>query len=248
MIVYVIRHAESANNRLALNLSYDEYMLQRSADPPITELGERQIVLLADHLATYAEPLPDKNWDGLGYGITHLFCSPMLRTLQTALPIVERTGIAPDVWVDIHEHGGMFRGNPHTGIDFEIYAGLSRREIGEKYPLYHLPEAITDAGWWTSGYEDMSGCYARAIRVARELRRRAKRNAEEGREERIALVSHGTFMDTLLKAFFDQIPGRNFYFQHYNTGITRIDFAPDGTLFLRYINRTLHLPAEMLSI
>ena len=35
---------------------------------------------------------------------------------------------------DIHEHGGMFRGNPRMGVDLEIYAGLSRREIVEKYP------------------------------------------------------------------------------------------------------------------
>ena len=73
-------------------------------------------------------------------------------------------------------------------------------------------------------------------------------NAQTGTDEWIAMVSHGTFIDSLLKAFFNQIPDRNLFYQHYNTAITRVDFMPEGTLLLRYLNRTQHLPPEMFSV
>ena len=64
-------------------------------------------------------------------------------------------------------------------------------------------------------------------------------------DESIAVVSHGTFMDSLLKALLGRLPGNEFYFNHHNTGITRIDFQSwktSGVLpFIRYANRADHL-------
>jgi broad specificity phosphatase PhoE len=142
----------------------------------------------------------------------------------------------------------MFLGNPRTGGDLQIFPGLTRQEIAERFPGCVAPEAITDEGWWTGGYEDISGCFGRATRVARRLRRRAQTNLENGTQERLALVTHGTFLDTLLKAFFNQLPDRGLFYQHYNTGITRLDFMPDGAILLRFLNRTQHLPSKMLSM
>ena len=118
----------------------------------------------------------------------------------------------------------------------------------ERFPAYALPDAIGDKGWWNREYEDMPACFARATRVARTLRRRASENQETDADEAIALVSHGTFIDSLLKAFFNQIPEPKLFYQHYNTAITRIDFMRDDTLLLRYLNRTQHLPPEMFSV
>ncbi|RIK58276.1 MAG: hypothetical protein DCC57_00745 [Chloroflexi bacterium] len=251
MKLFIIRHAESANNRLALDLTYDEYMAQRSADPVITELGERQAALLAEHLACEAAPESQHeahpgHGNG-GYHLTHLYCSPMLRTLQTARPVAQALGLKPQVWIEIHEHGGMFRGNPRNGEALVIHPGLTRAAIQTDYPDYDLPETITEEGWWFSPYEDMPGCNARAMRVARDLRRRAQEERTQEVESRIALISHGTFIDALIKAFFNQLPERELFYFHYNTAITRIDFMPNGTLFLRYLNRIQHLPPEMVS-
>ena len=52
-------------------------------------------------------------------------------------------------------------------------------------------------------------------------------------------------MDSLLKAIVGRLPGNEFYFNHHNTGITRVDFLPwngrSGVAFIRFVNRTEHL-------
>ena len=246
MRLLIIRHAESSNNKLAPGLDNATYMQRRSADPVITELGVRQAQRLAEHLA--GTPPADAPPEGKGsYGITHLYCSPMLRTLQTSQPVARALGLRPMIWTDIHEHGGMFMGNPHTGENFVVYKGLTSEEVARDYPEYDLNDAIGEDGWWKSGYEDIAGCYARAIRVARELRRRAHTEYEEGKKSVVAIVSHGTFIDSLIKALLSQIPENRFFYYHNNTAITCIDFAQHDTLFVRYQNRTFHLPPDMLS-
>lgn len=251
MKLFLIRHAESANNRLALGLTYDEYMAQRSADPVITELGQRQAKRLADHLAcetipeSHHETRPD-NGNG-GYHLTHLYCSPMRRALQTSLPIAQALGLNPEVWVDIHEHGGMFHGNPRNGGELVIHPGLTRAEMQQEFPDCVVPNQVTEEGWWASGYEDSAGCYARAVRVANDLRHRAQVERAQKVESRLALVSHGTFLDALIKALLNQPPERETFYFHYNTAISRLDFMPNDRLCLRYLNRVQHLPPEMIS-
>lgn len=252
MRLFIIRHAESANNALAGSVDYDGYMTRRSDDPPLTDLGERQAERLAEHVASDAHPesrhedRPVQPYSG--YGFTHLYCSPMLRSMQTAEPVSRALGIQPEVWIDIHEHGGIFHGNPRTGVGLAVRSGLTRSQMLDRFPSYTLPESLREDGWWNREYEDMPACYARATRVARILRRRAADGNESETDEAIALISHGTFIDSLLKAFLNQIPDRQHFYQHYNTAITRIDFMTDGTLLLRYLNRTQHLPPEMFSV
>lgn len=246
MRLLIIRHAESSNNKLALSVDNATYMQQRSPDPVITELGVRQAERLAVHLT--GTPPADAPADGKGsYGITHLYCSPMLRTLQTANPTVKALGIRPTIWNDIHEHGGMFAGDPHTGENFLNYAGLTRMDFMRDYPDYQLNDAILEDGWWKDGYEDIAGCFARAIRVARELRRRAHTELEGGKKSVVAIVSHGTFIDALIKALFNQAPENRFFYFHNNTAMTCMDFATHDAIYLRYQNRTAHLPADMIS-
>jgi 2,3-bisphosphoglycerate-dependent phosphoglycerate mutase len=233
MQLYIIRHGESANNALGTeDTSYDEYMAARSPDPVLTEIGERQAELVGAHLAE------------AGYGITELHCSAMVRAMQTALPIGQALDLQPRVWVDIHEHGGMFLGNPRNGDGIRSFPGISRREASERFPGYTLPEEMSDDGWWHGDYEDMESCAVRAQRVAEVLEERAA----EDDDSAIALVTHGTFIDQLLKALTKQTETdrRIFYFKN-NTAITHVDFLRDGRLVLRYTNRIPHLPDELIT-
>lgn len=248
MRLLIIRHAESSNNALAGTNDYNEYMQKRSADPVITELGQQQAERLAQHLLGNGTPASDAPPEGKGaYGITHLYCSAMLRTLQTVAPTAKALGLNPRIWIDIHEHGGMFVGNPRTGENMVFDPGLTREAILRDYPGFEIPDAITEKGWWNGGYEDMPSCYARAIRVARDLRRRAAEEIKEDVQSVVAMVSHGTFIDSLIKALFNQIPAGQHYYFHNNTAITRIDFAENGSLFMRYQNRTQHLSEALLT-
>ena len=233
MQLYIVRHGESANNALGTeDASYDEYMATRSPDPVLTQIGERQATLVGAHLAK------------VGYGITELHCSAMVRAMQTALPIGQALGLRPQVWIDIHEHGGMFLGNPRNGEGIHSYPGISRGEAIEQFPGYGLPDGLSNTGWWHQDYEDMDACAVRAERVAGVLEERAAQDDDSV----IALVTHGTFIDQLLKALMKQKENgrRIFYFKN-NTAISHVDFLKDGPLVLRYTNRIPHLPDELVT-
>ncbi len=242
MELYLIRHGQSFNNAL-------DDLRDRVSDPPLTELGKRQADEVARHVATGLSPEAAKSnsVEGTtfsqrqGFGITKLYCSAMRRALQTAQPIGEAVGIRPEVWIDIHEKGGIYL-EDEAGMR-SGHPGLTRAEVLAEFAHYHLPEEITESGWWTSGYEDWPGCQGRAIRVAHELRNRAANS----NNERIALVSHGGFIDALLKGLCDQLPSPHIWYHHFNTAITRVDFRENSGLSLRYINRVDHLPPDLIS-
>jgi 2,3-bisphosphoglycerate-dependent phosphoglycerate mutase len=241
MELYIIRHAQSVNNALA-----DQR--DRVADPPLTETGWRQVDLLARHLATETDTadIPHmttvyglKNGhSGPGYGITRLYCSPMLRALQTAQPIAKALGLTPEVWVDIHENGGIFLDGKDGPVGF---GGKTRAEMEAEFPGYVVPESVTDTGWWKGAFEDYPARQYRAVTVAAQLRRWANS------DERIALVTHGGFLNGLLKALFNIPTGWMSFFHQYNTAISRIELRTDGRLSVIYLNRTDFLHAQLLT-
>ena len=241
MELYIIRHAQSTNNAL-------RDQRERVSDPPLTEIAERQAQLVADHLANglnFASTMGESDeatgaYSQKGFGLTRLYCSAMWRALQTAEPISEALGLSPEVWVDIHEHGGIFLDH-HDGQGPVGYPGKTRSDILTRFPQYCLPDEVSDEGWWTGGYEDWSACHGRAIKVARHLLQWADR------KERIGIVTHGGFIDALLKALFNQLPNPHVFFHHNNTAITRLDFYRDGRIGLRYLNRVDHLPPELIT-
>jgi 2,3-bisphosphoglycerate-dependent phosphoglycerate mutase len=240
MELYIIRHAQSTNNALIDQRT-------RVADPPLTELGQHQAQLLARYLATTTDPadLPAITMGqrrngrrGPGYHIDRLYCSPMWRSLQTIQPIADALGLKPEIWVPIHEVGGIFL-EDETGI--VGYGGKTRSELLATFPGYAIPGEITEAGWWTGGLEEELARDLRAIRVATQL------HGWAASDERIAIVSHGGFINRLLKVLFNLPTGRLVFYEHYNTAVTRIVFNADGHLTANYINRVDHLPPDMLT-
>lgn len=244
MELYLIRHGQSTNNALA-------DMNDRTRDPDLTDLGRQQAEFVAKHLTNGISPEVVKV-NGVedthaslkrGFDITKLYCSAMRRALQTAKPISEALGLTPEVWVDIHEKGGIFLDHGQEKGCMG-YPGMTRSEILAEFPDYQLPDQITEDGWWNNGCEDWPGCHGRAINVVYQLRHMA---GNGNGDERIALVSHGGFMDALLKALCNQLPSKHIWYHHFNTAITRIDFREDGGLSLRYLNRVEHLSPEYIS-
>jgi 2,3-bisphosphoglycerate-dependent phosphoglycerate mutase len=235
MQLYIIRHAQSTNNALA-----DQRY--RVSDPLLTETGLRQAELLADHLARGSGRFtPGTNpAGGTGYGITRIYCSPMRRTLQTARPVYQALGLAPEIWVEIHEYGGIWlEHNDDRGI--RGYPGLTRSEIEAELPGCVLPEGVTEHGWWRGAQEEPEPFLARAAWVTDTL------HSWAGRDERIAIITHGAFIDGLLNTLLKVARVQPVYYHHDNTGITFIDFRREGRLSIRFLNRLDHLPPEMIT-
>ena len=231
--LYLIRHGQSVNNALA-----DQRL--RTADPGLTDIGHAQ----ARHIARHLETQPDKTdmRDGrggvAGHGIRRLYCSPMLRALQTAEPIAAALGLVAEVWLDVFESGGIWL-DSGDGQGPVGYPGLRRSELAAKFPGFTLPTEATEEGWWNRPFEAPEQMSERAARVAAAIRRRLARS-----EERVAVVSHGTFMNTLIAqlAFGSAVDG--VFFSNHNTAISRLDFDGDR-LMVRYLNRIDHLPPEL---
>lgn len=240
MRLYFIRHGQSTNNILSNN----NYQSQRTQDPELTEIGVKQAELVAKFLPD-AVDMPHSESERFGF--TKIYVSPMIRALNTAKPIVEALNMQPEVSTDIHEIGGLFTADAEDNVTG--YPGLNCQDFKERYPSYILPDVITDRGWWdvTNPRETPDSFMGRAIRVALNLRKLAHTT------ERIVLVSHAAFLDSLIKAILGQLPSHpnNLFYNHYNTGITRIDFAeskysssPDH-IRIHYLNRVDHLPPEL---
>ena len=240
MDLFIIRHGQSGNNALA-------NIRDREVDPPLTDLGERQAERLAEHLASgethdriTADTGNTKYQIRQGFGITSLFSSPMYRSLQTVQPVAKFLGLEPEIWVDIHEEGGMYLN--HGGDEGLVgYPGKSRSEILREFPNYHLPTSFNDAGWWNKGHEDPSSLLVRATKVSEQL------HAMAAKGDRVAIITHGGFMNALLKALFGQISQGQIYYRHYNTAISRISMDGGEGAEVRYLNRTDHLSPELVS-
>ncbi|MBZ0298956.1 MAG: histidine phosphatase family protein, partial [Anaerolineae bacterium] len=232
MELYIIRHGQSTNNALGTPVG-------RTFDPGLTDIGVRQADVLAAHLANGS--CPESQYEQReGYHLDHVYCSAMQRALLTARPVGAALGLKPEVWVDIHEQGGLYLDG--DGGEPVGYPGLMRGQIQADYPDYVLPDAVTEEGWWNRGFETVAGATGRAIAIADSLVERAKNG-----HERIALISHGMFVNLLLKALFNQLPTPTTYYHHYNTGITRLDIRQDGFIVLRYLNRTHHLTPDLIT-
>jgi 2,3-bisphosphoglycerate-dependent phosphoglycerate mutase len=249
MQVYLIRHGQSVNNAML------EDQLQRVHDPELTEVGKQQAQFLADYFIRSREnlantqqkelPLANAWQENIPAEPNKIYCSAMHRALQTAQPLASALGMKTHVWVDIHEQGGVYLEN--EGI-ISGYGGRTRTQITEEFPDYILPDLVTEDGWWlpSDGYEDHASSQGRAIRVAETLKRWAVE--PETAQDRVALISHGTFLDSLIKALTNNLPGTAFYYNHWNTAITKIDFTTEfREMRIRYINRVDHLPAELVT-
>ena len=241
MELFIIRHGQSAHNAPT-----DTRDLE--VDPPLTGLGKQQAKLLAEHLATGAS----HDWVGNpasgaavlhlrgGFGITSLFCSPMYRSMQTAEPVGRALGLSPQVWIDIHELGGMYFDN--GGAEGIVgYPGRTRPEISAEFPNFQLPPGITVNGWWNQGYEDPTAAAGRVKKVAEQLLGMAES------EERVAIISHGGIMGFLLKALLGQLPGEHIIYNHQHTGISRLSLWPDAQNVAAFLNKVDHLSPELVS-
>ncbi len=241
--LYLVRHGQSQNNAFAAESKADATEeTPRTADPSLTRTGYAQAKCVAGYLAQAADKTDMRDGTPVadGHGIHKLYTSAMLRAMETAQPISAALGIAPEIWLDVHEEGGIWL-DQGDGQGAMGHAGLTREQIRSQFPGFEVPDAITEAGWWNRPFESRDDLVRRAARVAGDIRRRLA-----GVESRVAIVSHGTFISLLIQHLLLGRYVPDIRFSNHNTGISRLDFDGDSVM-LRYLNRIDHLPMDLVT-
>ena len=230
MTLYLIRHAQSANNAL-----YDRTgaSLGRVEDPELTPLGVRQAETLADYLAA-------RRGNGDEFRFTHLYSSLMVRAAATATAISRGCELPVVAWPEVHERMGMFLDDEHTGERIGR-PGKTRSYFEHHYPDLVLPDSLNEHGWWNRSAETEAQWKQRALDFLDELRRR-----HGDTDDRVAVVTHGGFYHEVILALSGASQSEGIWFTMHNTGITRIDIRPSHTAVI-YHNRLEHLDPEMIS-
>ena len=162
----------------------------------------------------------------------------MKRSLETANPIGTAIIIKPEVWVDIHEVGGVYEFNSDQTKKIGK-SGLNRKQIYNLYPEYVLPKDINEKGWWNKDAESISELSERVIRVINNLKERAGENV------RIGLVAHGGFFSSFLCTLFSLKPGKGIAFQTHNCSVSQITFEKSGKIVIQYLNYYNFLPKNL---
>jgi 2,3-bisphosphoglycerate-dependent phosphoglycerate mutase len=182
-------------------------LLDGHGDPPLAPEGEAQAALVADRLA--AEPL------------RMLFVTPLQRTLQTAAPLAERTGLHPVAVPDLREVSlGEWEGG-----EFRI-----RMAQGDPVAL----RAVAEESWEVIPGAETMVSLAERVRAGIEAVVKLA-----GPDTHVAAVVHGGVIGEVCR----QATGsRPFAFVHADNGsLTRVIALQNGTWLLRSFNDTAHL-------
>lgn len=247
MQLYLIRHAQSVNNALyAASGSYHE----RSSDPILSEAGRAQAELLARFLG-HGDPASETDehdaFNRKGFGITHLYCSLLRRSVETALTISRSLNVPAIAELDLHEWGGIFE-IIGENRDYVGLPGSNRAFFEEHYPTLILPESLNEDGWWSRPHEQRDEAFDRASRFLDELMTR-----HNGSEDNVALVTHAGFYHSLLT----KISGlplependrwlTKVLFAMNNAAVSRIDFHEHGIVMV-YLNRVDFIPRDLIT-
>jgi 2,3-bisphosphoglycerate-dependent phosphoglycerate mutase len=241
--LYFIRHGQSTNNTIYDEAGREHYLFHRSLDPDLTQSGVKQAELTAEAMA---KPAIEDGYDPqnrMGYGITHLYCSLMVRAIKTGLAISRWTGIRLVAWPEIHETGGLFdverqeNGEPlHVGK-----SGPGRSFFEETFPELVIPDDLTEEGWWNQEMEHREDSFGRAGRIIARLK-----EMHGGTQDRVAIITHGGIFARILSSLFE-VGAEKYWFLMNNCAISRLDFSDDGRFSLMYLNKVDHLPDDLIT-
>jgi len=248
MKLYLIRHGESANNAAMANPGETA---GRVPDPELTDTGHQQAQLLADHLVgtpgdPHHHPQVAREEGRQGFGLTHVYCSLMTRSILTAQYIARACNLSLLAHADIFEKEGIFEkaaDGTKTGMP-----GPDRSYFTERFPDLELPEELGHGGWYNRPVETEGVFLERTRQVAQDFEQR-----HAGTDDCVAMVIHADLIDQLVNELAGVKRHVENYANHWvanwamhNTSITRIDFT-EGARVVVYTNRLQHLPHDMVT-
>jgi len=249
MHLYFIRHGQSTNNANWANKEEEGY--ERSADPPLTDLGFRQAQALANYIVSsrFSSDEP-KNIGEYRHNLnfTHLYSSLMLRAIQTGTILSETLGIPLYGLPEVHEIGGIYLetligGNLTTTQEY----GVTPLYLQENFPDFKLHQPINERGWWQGGVEPAGAPLSRATAAINLLKER-----HLGTNDHVAVVTHGGFFNSMARMLFSVQPNEpenrklRTWFSFCNCAVSRIDFV-NGRIEWIYHNFTNFLDDELVT-
>lgn len=246
MKLYLIRHAESANNAI-YSSNGDES--RRSPDPEITDIGHKQAALLGTHLANPAGEPRQHPFEAINdhhFGLTHLYCSLMTRSILTSGYIAKACNINPIAHPDIFERGGIYQHHPDKTR--EGLPGPDRSYFENRFPDLILPNNLGAEGWYNRPAETEEPFIQRVKHAVQDIRQR-----HEDTEDIVGMVVHGDFIDQFVNELMDVDRNPKNYsspwvanWAFHNTSLSRVDFS-NGSHTILYLNRIDHLPGELIT-
>jgi broad specificity phosphatase PhoE len=139
-------------------------------------------------------------------GLTAVVCSPLVRALATATAVAVASSITEiSVWPELQET----RRNVHRGF--------GRHELLERFPLARFPHTF-EADGWDHGGESYESGLERGFSAVESLRARFTA------EDRVVVISHGAFINYLLRALLHIPAAHHVWFTMLNCSITRVRF------------------------
>lgn len=240
--LYFIRHGQSKNNALWDEGGRTNYLTRRTSDPDLTSIGWEQAALAAEFLARPYDPEGFDPQNRCGFGLTHLYCSLMVRAVKTGLVIARQVDLPLRAWPDLHETGGIF--NIEGEGEDETFVGLpgpGRSYFEQEFPELQLPDDLGESGWWDREKEPRENYVTRAQRIFDGLRER-----HTGQDHRVGIITHGGIFARILTVMFD-VKEEDYWFLMNNCGISRIDVDDSGHVMLVYMNRVDFLPDALVT-
>ena len=222
----VIRHGQSTNNLLWETTGSES---GRHPDTPLTDTGQQQARLLGERVTGL-----------LPWRVDAIYCSLMMRAVQTAAPLAAALDLPLHGRADLFEVGGPF------DIDAAgrrvPYAGASADELRAASDRLVLPEYATASGWWSGPVEnEPDGPTARARSLVTDIR------ARHADDSTVAFVSHGYFSQFLFRELMgiDQMPG---WVEIQNTSLSMYEDSHEfHSCRALHINWTPHLPESLVT-
>ncbi len=250
MQLYFIRHAQSENN-LLFDLNGNEN--ERKPDPSITTTGWEQARILADFIKKSNNGNDQNNqsdsYNRQGFNFTHLYCSLMVRSIQTGFVLAKTLELPIAALSDLHEGGGIFIKDEDSDAITPL-PGNNLVYFRKNFPGLTLPEDINPEGWWNRPFESYLDRSKRADRLLELLLDR-----HFSHDHKIALISHAGFYNYFLGAVLgccsEPYDGETLrlpkaWLTLNNTAITRIDWSDHGARLV-YHNRVDFLPTQLIT-
>ncbi len=209
MELYLVRHGQSEYN----------IGLTENLDSGLTPIGRVQARRTAARLADE--------------GLTHIYASPLRRTLETAEPVCAACRLRAEVFAQVCEFFSA-----HTE-GYRTFQGLTPDEIAREMPWAFVGDSFPcDLHWWPAQLETPPMLIRRA-----EHARDALLRLHAGTDHRVLVISHADTVGRLMEVFLRALPYPAEPPWMGNCSVTRLHCAdsPDGAATLVYANDVAHV-------